>query len=148
MIAGLIVIVTVWSGATLSSDPTALAKVELQPFAGTLVGAKAFGPDGRSIPVAVRDGRLTPLQQITPGEFTRSVGRAIADRPGFDQIAQGMGGLMSPPGLARLGAGERAARATDAPRSGRARQQPMVDGRTGIAGQGALRSTGEHRRLR
>jgi peptidoglycan hydrolase-like protein with peptidoglycan-binding domain len=81
VIAGLIVIVTVWSGATLSSDPTALAKVELQPFAGTLVGAKAFGPDGRSIPVAVRDGRLTPLQQITPGELI-SVNVTIR-RPGW-----------------------------------------------------------------
>jgi peptidoglycan hydrolase-like protein with peptidoglycan-binding domain len=81
VIAALIVIVTVWSGATLSSDPTALAKVELQPFAGTLVGAKAFGPDGRSIPVAVRDGRLTPLQQITPGELI-SVNVTIR-RPGW-----------------------------------------------------------------
>jgi hypothetical protein len=69
VIAGLVVIATAWSGATLSSDPTALAKVNLQPFAGTLVRAEAFGPDGRSIPVAVHDGRLTPLEQITPGEL-------------------------------------------------------------------------------
>ena len=69
VIAGAVVIVTVWSGATLSGDPTALAKVHLQPFAGTLERADAFAPDGRSIPVAVRDGRLTPLEQITPGEL-------------------------------------------------------------------------------
>jgi hypothetical protein len=81
VIVALVVIVTVWSGATLSSDPTALAKVELQPFAGTLVRADAFGPDGRSIPVAVHDGRLTPLEQITPGELI-SVNVTIR-RPGW-----------------------------------------------------------------
>jgi peptidoglycan hydrolase-like protein with peptidoglycan-binding domain len=81
VIAGLVVVVMVWSGATLSSDPTALAKVELQPFAGTLVRAAAFGPDGRSIPVAVHDGRLTPLAQITPGELI-SVNVTIR-RPGW-----------------------------------------------------------------
>jgi peptidoglycan hydrolase-like protein with peptidoglycan-binding domain len=68
-IAGLAVIVTVWSGATLASDPSALAQVKLQPFAGTLVRAEAFGPNGQEIPVAVHDGRLTPLQPITPGEL-------------------------------------------------------------------------------
>ena len=80
-IAGLVVIVTVWSGATLSGDPTALARVELQPLAGTLVRAEAFGPDGLSIPVAVHDGRLTPLEQVTPGELI-SVDVTIR-RPGW-----------------------------------------------------------------
>jgi hypothetical protein len=86
-IAGLVVILTAWSGATLSSDPSALAKVNLQPFAGTLARAEAFGPDGRSIPLAVHDGRLTPLAALTPGELV-SVDVAIR-RPGWLSWALG-----------------------------------------------------------
>ena len=68
LVAAAIVVVTVWSGATLTTDPTALARVGLQPFAGTLVSAAAFGADGHSIPLARVGGRLTPLEQVTPGE--------------------------------------------------------------------------------
>jgi hypothetical protein len=68
VVAGAGVLVALWSGATLSGDSSALAKVALKPFAGSLAHAKAFGPDGRPIPLTVRDGRLTPLQQVTPGE--------------------------------------------------------------------------------
>src|SRR5450755_3081661 len=64
-----IAVLTAWSGATLTTDPSALARVKTQPFAGTLERAEAFGPDGRSIPLAVESGRLTPLTQITPGEL-------------------------------------------------------------------------------
>ena len=87
VIAGLGVLLTVWSGATLSTDPTALAQVKLQPFAGTLVSADAVGPDGRRIALAVRDGRLTPLVQLTPGELI-SVQVAIR-RPGWLRWALG-----------------------------------------------------------
>src|SRR5580692_3129871 len=67
VVAGAGVLVALWSGATLSGDSSALAKVALKPFAGSLAHAKAFGPDGRPIPLTVRDGRLTPLRQVTPG---------------------------------------------------------------------------------
>lgn len=60
--------VFVWSGASLVTDPAALARVEVQPFGGTLERAKAFGPDGRAIPLAVKNGRLTPRVLLRPGE--------------------------------------------------------------------------------
>jgi lipoprotein-anchoring transpeptidase ErfK/SrfK len=87
VIAAAVLIVTVWAGATLSSDPSALAKVALQPFAGTLVRAAAFGPDGRSIPLRREGGRLTPLEQVAPGELI-SVDVVIR-RPGWLSWALG-----------------------------------------------------------
>ena len=57
-----------WSGATLTGDGAALARVEVQPFAGSLVSAKAFGPGGARIPLAIHDGRLTPRTLLRPGE--------------------------------------------------------------------------------
>ncbi|HYB24365.1 MAG TPA: L,D-transpeptidase family protein, partial [Solirubrobacteraceae bacterium] len=56
------------SGATLASDPTALAHVSVQPLGGSIEHIEAFGPHGRSIPLAIHDGRLTPLRRLTPGE--------------------------------------------------------------------------------
>jgi peptidoglycan hydrolase-like protein with peptidoglycan-binding domain len=81
VVAAAIVIVTVWSGATLSTDQTALAKVTLEPFAGTLVRAAAFGPDGSPIRLRRDGGRLTPLQLLAPGEVI-SVDVVIR-RPGW-----------------------------------------------------------------
>ena len=52
LIAGLGVLVAVWSGATLSGDRSALAKVGLQPFAGSLVRASAFGRKPSRVAVA------------------------------------------------------------------------------------------------
>ena len=49
-----------WSGASLTSDPVALARVTVQPFGGKLESTQAFGPDGKPIPLAVESGRLTP----------------------------------------------------------------------------------------
>ena len=81
VVAGIGVLVALWSGVTLSRDPSALAKVGLKPFAGSLVRATAQGPDGRPIPLAVRDGRLTPLEQVTPGE--RISLDVVIRRPGW-----------------------------------------------------------------
>jgi hypothetical protein len=78
---GLVAGVLVWSGITLGDDATALARVEVQPFGGTLQSVSAFGPGGRRIPVAVRDGRLTPRTLLTPGE-TVSV-EAVVRRPSW-----------------------------------------------------------------
>jgi hypothetical protein len=79
--AAIVLILTIWSGATLSTNRSALAKVTLQPFAGTLVRAAAFGPDGTPIPLSRDGGRLTPLVAVTPGELI-SVDVVIR-RPGW-----------------------------------------------------------------
>jgi hypothetical protein len=78
---GLVTGVLVWSGITLADDTTALGKVDVQPFGGKLERVRAFGPDGRRIPLAVRGGRLTPRTLLTPGE-TVSV-QAVVRRPGW-----------------------------------------------------------------
>src|SRR5580698_6546159 len=74
--AGIVVIVVllavaalVWSGATLASDQTALARVTVQPLGGKIVHVQAYGPNGRSVPLAIEGGRLTPLKRLTPGEL-------------------------------------------------------------------------------
>ncbi|HEY4809841.1 MAG TPA: L,D-transpeptidase [Solirubrobacteraceae bacterium] len=57
-----------WSGVTLASDPTALARVSVQPLGGTIEHVQAFGPGGKSLPLAISAGRLTPLKRLSPGE--------------------------------------------------------------------------------
>jgi lipoprotein-anchoring transpeptidase ErfK/SrfK len=79
--------VVLWSGATLKTDPSALARIELQPFAGKLVSATASGPDGRAVTLT-RDGRrLTPTTLLTPGE-TVTVD-VVVRRPGWIAWALG-----------------------------------------------------------
>jgi hypothetical protein len=68
VVAGVLAM-TMWSGVTLSSDPVALARLQTQPFAGSLESAVAHGPDGRAIPLSFHDGRLTPLTRVAPGEL-------------------------------------------------------------------------------
>jgi L,D-transpeptidase catalytic domain len=70
-----------WSGARLAADANALARVEVQPFGGTLVRARVFGPDGRTIPLLVRGGRLTPRVQLMPAE--RVSVEVVIRRPGW-----------------------------------------------------------------
>jgi hypothetical protein len=69
VIAAVALVLTLWSGVTLSTDPTALARLDTQPFAGSLESAVAHGPDGRTIPLSVADGRLTPLAPVRAGEL-------------------------------------------------------------------------------
>ena len=69
VIAAVALILTLWSGVTLSTDPTALARLDTQPFAGSLESAVARGPDGRRIPLSIDDGRLTPLAPVRAGEL-------------------------------------------------------------------------------
>jgi len=78
---GLVAAVWAWSGARLAADATALARVDVQPFGGTLVRARAFGPDGQGIPLSVRGGRLTPRARLTPGE--RVSVEVVVRRPGW-----------------------------------------------------------------
>ncbi|MGA2162997.1 MAG: L,D-transpeptidase family protein [Solirubrobacteraceae bacterium] len=64
----LAVAVLAFSGVTLASDSTALARVSVQPLGGTIARVRAYGPGGRKVPLAIEDGRLTPLRRLTPGE--------------------------------------------------------------------------------
>ena len=68
LLVALVVAVLVWSGASLAGDSTALAKVSVQPLGGKIEHVRAFGPDGKRVPIAVEHGRLTPLKRLTPGE--------------------------------------------------------------------------------
>jgi len=81
VLLGLAGAVWAWSGATLAADAMALARVEVQPFGGTLVRARAFGPDGHTIPLSVRGGRLTPEVQLMPG--ARASVEVVIRRPGW-----------------------------------------------------------------
>ena len=78
---GLAAAVIWWSGATLAEDNVALAKVEVQPLGGSLVSAKAFGPNGRRIPLAVNGGRLLPRKKLKPGEVVTV--EVVVRRPGW-----------------------------------------------------------------
>ncbi len=69
LIAALLAVaVLAFSGVTLTSDPTALARVTVQPLGGAIERVRAYGPDGRRVPLAIDGGRLTPLKRLTPGE--------------------------------------------------------------------------------
>jgi hypothetical protein len=68
LVAGFCALVYFWSGATLAPDSTALAKIDVQPFGGTLERARAFAPGGTKIPVGVVGGRVTPRVKLRPGE--------------------------------------------------------------------------------
>jgi hypothetical protein len=70
------------SGAKLVNDPSALARVKVEPFGGKLVSARAVAPDGRALPLAVAGGRLTPEQQLVPG--TQVTVEVVLRRPGWD----------------------------------------------------------------
>lgn len=87
MVVGFVIAVVVWSGASLASDPTALAHLEVGPFGGTVQSVHAFGPSGKPIPLSVSEGRLTPRVRLTPGE--RVSVEAVVRRPGWDAWALG-----------------------------------------------------------
>jgi peptidoglycan hydrolase-like protein with peptidoglycan-binding domain len=71
----------VWSRPSIVADAAALARVDLPITKGTIESVKAVGPNGREIPVTVRDGRLWPLVSLAPGEQV-SV-EVVLRRPGW-----------------------------------------------------------------
>lgn len=81
------VAVVLLSGVSLAGDNTALARVSVQPFGGTLESVHAFGPGGRPIPLSVDNGRLTPKTRLTPGEQITI--EAVVRRPGWNSWALG-----------------------------------------------------------
>jgi hypothetical protein len=68
LIVLLAVAVLVWSGVTLSGDSSALARVSVQTFGGSIEHVQAYGAGGQRIPIAVEAGHLTPLKRLKPGE--------------------------------------------------------------------------------
>jgi peptidoglycan hydrolase-like protein with peptidoglycan-binding domain len=70
------------SGATLSSDPTALARLKVQAFGGKLESTQATGPDGQVIPLTLQHGLLTPQRKVAQGE--RINVDVTLKRPGWD----------------------------------------------------------------
>ena len=75
------------SGVSLAADGSALARVSLQPLAGSLVSVRATAADGTSVPLAVRGDVLTPTRPVTPGEpVTVAV---VVRRPGWASWALG-----------------------------------------------------------
>jgi flagellar basal body-associated protein FliL len=68
IVVAVVAVAILWSGATLATDASALARVDLQPFAGKLVSATASAPDGSAIPLVRHGPRLTPARPLAPGE--------------------------------------------------------------------------------
>jgi hypothetical protein len=73
--------VVVWSGAKLAGDPTSLARLKIEAFGGKLVSATAVDSHGRSVPLSIENGRLTPRTQVSPGE--RISVEVVLRRPGW-----------------------------------------------------------------
>jgi hypothetical protein len=71
-----------WSGATLAGDPAALARVKADPFGGHVQATRAVADDGRTIPLTVDGGRLTPRRHVRPGQ--RVSVEVTLKRPGWD----------------------------------------------------------------
>lgn len=70
-----------WSGASLTSDPVALAHLKSQPLAGSIESAQAFDSSGKAIPLSIHGGRLTPRTRLSPGE--RVSVNVVVRRPGW-----------------------------------------------------------------
>jgi hypothetical protein len=79
----------VWalSGARLVADASALGRVELQPFAGSLVSVRAQDAGGHAIPLVVSHGRLTPKVPVASG--ARIAIAVTIRRPGWEAWALG-----------------------------------------------------------
>jgi L,D-transpeptidase-like protein len=73
--------VVLWSGATLATDSTALARIDLQPFAGKLEQATATDASGNPIALVHQGKRLTPRDLLTPGQTV--VVDVVVKRPGW-----------------------------------------------------------------
>jgi peptidoglycan hydrolase-like protein with peptidoglycan-binding domain len=69
------------SGASLGSEASSLGRVEVQTFGGSVEEVHATGPNGKAIPVVLRDGRVIPTARLTPGEPVQV--EAVVKRPGW-----------------------------------------------------------------
>jgi peptidoglycan hydrolase-like protein with peptidoglycan-binding domain len=80
-------VVWAFSGVRLVADGAALGRVDLQPFAGSLVSARARGSGGKPIPLVNSNGRLTPGVPVASGE--RISITVVVRRPGWESWALG-----------------------------------------------------------
>jgi hypothetical protein len=80
-------VVFAFSGVRLADDPVALARVSVQPFAGSIAGVTATDSKGRPVPLTVRDGRLTPRRSVSSGEVVAVT--VLVRRPGWLRWALG-----------------------------------------------------------
>lgn len=87
VIVAVVAAVLLWSGVTLAGDSSALARVSVQPLGGKIEHVEAHGANGKPIPLTVKDGRLTPLKKLAPGEQI-SV-NVVVSRPGWLSWALG-----------------------------------------------------------
>jgi hypothetical protein len=69
------------SNPSVSSDATALAKVDMALGGGSIVSVRVTGPRGRVIPVSVTAGRIVPRVKLRPNERVSIV--AVVHRPGW-----------------------------------------------------------------
>jgi L,D-transpeptidase catalytic domain len=53
---------------SLTTDSTALARVDIKPLGGRLVSASAVDSRGRRVPLANAGGHLTPMTKVRPGQ--------------------------------------------------------------------------------
>ncbi len=75
---GFVAAVGLWSDARLKGDPSALARVEIETFGGSLESARVLGPGG-AVALAQAGGRLTPRQRIASGQVVTV--EAVVRRP-------------------------------------------------------------------
>ncbi len=66
--AGVFFALRALTAVSLTDDPSALARVDIRLLGGRLTSARAVDSDGKRVPLALRDGRLTPLTKVRPGE--------------------------------------------------------------------------------
>lgn len=123
VLAALVAVVLLWSGVSLNSDASALARVSVQPLGGSIESMEAFGPLHSQMRAARREAY--------PGA------EAEAGRTGLAHRAS------SPPGLAELGAGERAHGASDAAGARGERHAALADGSSGKRSPRQLRPVGD-----
>ena len=69
------------SSPSVSSDPTALAKVDMALGGGTVQSVRVTGANGHVIPVTVSGGRIVPRVKLKPNERVSIV--AVVKRPGW-----------------------------------------------------------------
>jgi hypothetical protein len=87
LVVAFAIFVVVSSGVSLHSDRSALARLSVGAFGGSVTAVHAYGRGGRPIPLAVANGRLTPRTPVTPGESITVEVRVR--RPGWDGWALG-----------------------------------------------------------
>ncbi len=70
-----------WSGVTLVTDPAALARLRLQPLAGSIESVRASTEAGTPLRVSIDHGRVKPGALLSSGVAVRI--EVVVDRPGW-----------------------------------------------------------------